>query len=576
MECIYKALPLMRLDVVRWAEGLLAVTLSALILGACGGDDGGKPSAELPPVPIFTEVASQSGIDFQHINGSTGRFYYPEAYGSGVVFLDYDNDGDQDLYLVNSAALPGFIESFEPTNALYRNNGDGTFADVTTQAGVGDRGYGLGVCAADYDNDGHIDLYVTNFGPNVLYRNNGDGTFVDVTAQAGVGDPRMSTSAAFADYDGDGYLDLYVANNAEVPIANAKECRHGVVQVYCGPGQYEGVAGVLYHNEGDGTFTDVTRQAGMYDESGRQLGVVFSDYDVDGDVDLYIANDTKANWLYRNDGGGKFAEIGLVSGVALTPDARPEAGMGTDWGDYNRDGLMDIIVCNFQWESCRLLENRGDGFFEDKTFVSGLGEPTYSTLTFGTDFFDYDNDGHLDIFIANGHVDPNIEIIDKAGPTYAQHDQLFHNNGGSGYSEVSDQAGLRRLRPKVGRGSASADYDNDGDLDIFVNNNNQKPMLLRNDGGNGNNWLSIRTVGSRSNRDGIGARITVTAGDLVQVEEVRAGSSYLSQNDLRVHYGLGRRSSIESIEVRWPSGTVQTLEEIDANQFLVIEEPVSN
>ena len=334
---------LSNIDLVGSTGKLLSVILLCKMVASCTSADRDSPPAESAPAPVFNEVAISSGIDFQHINGSTGRFYYPEAYGSGVVFFDYDNDGNQDLYLVNSAELPGFVESFEPANVLYRNNGDGTFSDVT--------------------------------------------------AQAGVGDTRMSTSAAFADYDADGYLDLYVANNAKVNMAAAKECRHGVVQVYCGPGQYEGVAGVLYRNEGDGTFADVTREAGMYDESGRQLGVVFSDYDLDGDVDLYIANDTTPNWLYRNDGGGVFAEIGLISGVALSPDARPEAGMGTDWGDYDRDGLMDIIVCNFQWESCRLLQNQGNGFFEDKTFVSGLGEPTYSTLTFGTDFFDYDNDG---------------------------------------------------------------------------------------------------------------------------------------------------------------------------------------
>ena len=567
---------LSNIDLVGSTGKLLSVILLCKMVASCTSADRDSPPAESTPAPVFNEVAISSGIDFQHINGSTGRFYYPEAYGSGVVFFDYDNDGNQDLYLVNSAELPGFVESFEPANVLYRNNGDGTFSDVTAQAGVGDRSYGLGGCAADYDNDGHIDLYVTNFGANVLYRNNGDGTFSDVTARAGVGDTRMSTSAAFADYDADGYLDLYVANNAKVNMAAAKECRHGVVQVYCGPGQYEGVAGVLYRNEGNGTFADVTREAGMYDESGRQLGVVFSDYDLDGDVDLYIANDTTPNWLYRNDGGGVFAEIGLISGVALSPDARPEAGMGTDWGDYDRDGLMDIIVCNFQWESCRLLQNQGNGFFEDKTFVSGLGEPTYSTLTFGTDFFDYDNDGYLDLFIANGHVDPNIEIIDKAGPTYAQHDQLFRNNRDGSYTEVSDQAGLNRVRPMVGRGSASADYDNDGDLDIFVSNNNRKLMLLRNDGGNNNNWLSVKTVGRSSNRDGIGAHIMVTAGDLVQVEEVRAGSSYLSQNDLRVHFGLGHRTMVETLRVRWPSGIVQTLERIDANQFLIVEEPTVN
>jgi hypothetical protein len=290
---------------------------------------------------------------------------------------------------------------------------------------------------------------------------------------------------------------------------------------------------------------------------------------------MYIANDTKPNWLFRNDGRGGFTEIGLTSGVAVNPEARPEAGMGTDWGDYDRDGLMDIIVCNFQWESCRLLANQGDGFFEDRTFLSGLGEPTYATLTFGTDFFDYDNDGFLDLFIANGHVDPNIGIIDKGGPDYAQHDQLFHNNGDKTFDDLSEQAGLEHNRPKVGRGSATGDYDNDGDLDLFVSNNNHRPMLLRNDGGNGNNWLSIRTVGETSNRDGIGALITVHADGFVQSEEVRAGSSYLSQNDLRVHFGLGSLTMADRIEVRWPSGIRQTLEQVEANQFLVIEEPVS-
>ena len=560
----------------RWAALSFAVLL---VVGpsSCGRQASeqtpkGPPSASA--TPVFTEVALQSGIDFQHINGSTGRFYYPETYGSGVVFVDYDNDGDQDLYLVNSAALPGFIEPFEPANVLYQNNGDATFSDVTERSGAGDHGYGLGVCAADYNNDGHIDLYVTNFGPNTLFRNEGNGTFSDITDLAGVGDPRMSTSAAFADYDGDGLVDLYVANNADVPMDNPKECRHGDVPVYCGPGQYEGVSGVLYHNEGDGTFTDVTRQAGVYDESGRQLGVVFSDYDQDGDADLHIANDTKPNWLFRNDGDGGFAEVGLISGVAVNPEARPEAGMGTDWGDYDRDGLMDIIVCNFQWESCRLLANQGDGFFEDRTFLSGLGEPTYSTLTFGTDFLDYDNDGFLDLFIANGHVDPNIGIIDKGGPAYAQYDQLFHNNGDKTFDDVSTESGLQRIRPRVGRGSATADYDNDGDLDLFVSNNNDRPNLWRNDGGNGNNWLSIKTVGETSNRDGIGALITVHAGGFVQSEEVRAGSSYLSQNDLRVHFGLGTLAVVDTIDVRWPSGIRQRLENIDANQFLVIEEPV--
>jgi len=536
----------------------------------------GRESPELA-LPVFREVARDSGIHFQHFNGATGRFYFQETHASGAAFLDYDNDGYQDLYAVNGAPLPPeFAGDFQPKNAFYRNNRDGTFVEVTEEAGVGDPRFGMGVCAGDYDNDGQVDLYVTNSGPNVLYRNSGAGTFADVAARAGVGDPRLSTSAGFADFDNDGDLDLYVANNVHISLADSNKCRHGVIQVYCGPLSYPGESGILYRNEGDGTFADVTRSAGVYNDSGRQLGVTISDYDYDGDVDLYVANDMTANFLFRNDGKGRFDEVGLVSEVALDPDAYPEAGMGADWGDYDRDGLLDLIVCNFQWQSCRLLANQGDGFFEDRTIFSGLSGPTYFTLNFGTDFFDYDNDGYLDIFVANGHIEPNIEIIDGAHPTFAQHDHLFRNNGDQTFTEVSEQAGLKSLRRMVGRGAAVADYDNDGDLDVFVSNNNQRAILLRNDGGNRSHWVSIKTVGTRSNRDGIGARIAVTTGDLVQVEEVRSGSSYLSQNDLRVHFGLGNRTLMDRIQVRWPSGITQTLEQVPADQFLIIEEPMRN
>ena len=528
-------------------------------------------------LPVFEEVAGEAGIHFQHFNGATGRYYFQETHGSGAAFLDYDSDGYQDLYAVNGAPLPAeSLAGYQPGNVLYRNRGNGTFAEVTEQAGVGDRTFGMGVCAGDYDNDGFLDLYVTNFGPNVLYRNSGAGTFADVTERAGVGDSRLGTSTAFADYDNDGDLDLYVANNVHISMADSNKCRHGVIQVYCGPLSYPGESGILYRNEGDGTFADVTRSTGLYDDTGRQLGVAFGDYDNDGDADLYVANDMTANFLFRNDGREKFEEVGLVSEVALDPDAFPEAGMGTDWGDYNRDGFLDLVVCNFQWQSCRLLKNQGDGFFADMTIFSGLGRPTYFTLNFGTDFFDYDNDGYPDIFVANGHIEPNIQIIDGAHPTFAQHDHLFRNNGDETFTEVSEQAGMQSLERMVGRGAAVADYDNDGDLDIFISNNNQRAMLLRNDGGNRNHWISIRAIGTRSNRDGIGARITVTAGDLVQIDEVRSGSSYLSQNDLRTHFGLGDRSLVDRIEIRWPSGIAQVLEEVVADQFLVIEEPHEN
>ena len=531
-----------------------------------------KPKLASSALPKFVDATAAVGIHFAHVNGGSGRSYYVEIYGSGAAFVDYDSDGDEDLYLVNGAVLPGFLERRVPQNALYRNRGNGKFEEITAQAGVGDAGYGMGVCAGDYNNDGHVDLYVTNFGANVLYRNGGDGSFVDATETADIGDERLSMSAAFADIDNEGDLDLYVSNNTDFTLENHKECRHGSIRVYCGPGQYKGASGILYRNEGDETFADVTEEMGVYNDRCRQLGVVFGDYDEDGDADLFVANDKTPNFLFRNEGGTRFSNIGLTSGVAFSPDGKPEAGMGTDFGDYDRDGLLDIVVCNFQWEHCRLLKNERGDVFKDRIHESKLDEPTFSTLTFGTDFLDYDNDGYLDLFLANGHIEPNIEIIDRAGPSYAQRDQLFHNNGDGTFSDVSsDSPGLANAW--VGRGSATADYDNDGDLDLFVANNNQRGLLLRNDGGNRQHWLSVRTVGTHSNRNGIGARIRVVAGQLQQVEEVRSGSSYLSQNALRVHFGLGAHTRVDRVEIRWPSGVEQVLEDVAVDQFLTIQEP---
>jgi enediyne biosynthesis protein E4 len=546
---------------------------------ALGGMGCGKGERQSTPVvlsestgPQFVEVSIQSGIDFQHVNGASGRYYYLETYGAGAAFVDYDNDGYQDLYVVNSAPLPGFTTPQTPTNALYHNEGDGTFNDVTAAAAVGDPAYGMGVCAGDYDNDGNVDLYVTNFGPNVLYHNEGDGTFNDVTASAGVGDLRVGSSAAFADWDNDGDLDLYVANYAKFSIESNKECFQGEIQVYCDPAQYEGDSGVFYRNEADGTFIDVTGEVGGYTETGRQLGVVFGDYDNDGDVDLHVANDGMANFLFNNDGGGKFKEVGMVSGVGLNEGGRPEAGMGTDFGDYDRDGDLDIVVCNFQWESCRIFKNEGNGFFSDATSITRVGESTLSVLTFGTDFFDYDNDGDLDLYMANGHVNDNAQVFDKA-VSFPQQDQLFKNEGEGTFADVTEESGPGLEWVMVSRGAAFGDYDNDGDVDIYVCNNNQQGLLLRNEGGNWQHWITLRAVGTVSNRDGIGARIRVEAGDLVQIEEVRSGSSYLSQNDIRVHFGLGEQTMVDQIEIRWPSGIEQTLEQVPADQFLVIEEP---
>ena len=543
----------------------MAAALSLWVLLVVGGAGCGPADPEVKPA----FVAVEAGLEFHHQNGASGRYYYVETYGSGAAFLDYDGDGDQDLYAVNSAPLPGFVAEDIPTNALYRNRGDGTFADATAQTRTGHPGYGMGSCVGDIDNDGHVDLYVTNFGPNVLYRNQGDGTFADQTADAGVGDPRLSTSAAFADIDNDGDLDLYVANNVSIDLAHDEGCRQGAIPVYCAPTQYPGESGALFRNDRGGKFADITRPAGVHNRAGRQLGVVFGDYDSDGDADLYVANDMKANFLFRNDGAARFAEVGLSAGVALSESARPEAGMGTDFGDCDRDGDLDIVVCNFQWESCRLYRNEGDGTFADLSFPAGLGEPTLSTLTFGTDFLDYDNDGDLDLYLANGHVHPEVQAFDQAA-SYPQSDQLFANDGAGRFVLV--QATTLR---GVGRGAAFADIDNDGDLDAFVSNNNQRAFLLRNDSGQRNHWIAFKTVGRVSNRDGIGAMIRVVSGDLVQVAEVRSGSSYLSQNDLRVYFGLGQREKVDRVQIRWPSGIVQTLVQVPINQIHQVEEPPS-
>ncbi|HID94786.1 MAG TPA: CRTAC1 family protein, partial [Candidatus Latescibacteria bacterium] len=455
---------------------------------------------------------------------------------------------------------------------LYRNNGDGTFTDVTREAGVGDTSFGMGASAADYDNDGFIDIYVTNFGPNILYRNNGDGTFTDVTEAAGVGDDGLGVSSAFFDYNNDGYLDLYVANYVDSPVKKNKWCGRGSIGLYCSPDEFDGRSDVLYRNNGDGTFTDITKKAGLYTTAGRGLGVVCGDYDNDGDIDIYVANDRTPNFLYRNNGDGTFTDVALFSGVAFNEDGMAEAGMGVDFGDYDNDGDLDIIVINFLHESNTLYRNQGGSFFTDVTFQVGLGKESFPYTAFGTNFFDYDNDGDQDIFCANGHVDPNISLIDRSS-SYPQMNQLFRNNGDGTFTEVSLDSGDYFLVKEVSRGAAFGDYDNDGDVDIYVVNSNQRATLLRNEGGNQNNWLMIKMVGRKSNRDGIGARIKVWSGSTFQMDEVKSGSSYASQNDLRMHFGLGKRDKAELIEIRWPSGTLQRLKDVPANQILTVVEP---
>jgi hypothetical protein len=520
----------------------------------------------------FVEVTLEAGIDFTYVNGASGRKYMPECMGSGAALFDYDNDGTLDLYIVNGAPLPGFQCEEQPTNALYRNNGDGTFADVTVQAGVGDTGYGMGAAVGDYDNDGDEDLYVTNFGPNVLYRNNGDGTFTDVSVQAGVGDRGWGTNAAFVDYDQDGDLDLYVANYMEFDVRHNIECRQGTERAYCGPTTYPGQSGVLYRNDGDGRFTDVTKQAGLFNTSGRQLGTVFGDCDNDGDLDFFVANDKMPNFLFQNNGDGTFTETGLMAGIAYNEDGTAESAMGADLGDYDNDGYLDIIVATFQWLANTLYHNDGDGFFTDVTFPAHVGTESLRYLGMTAVFLDYDNDGYQDIFIANGHLDENVGEYDVM-TCYAQKNQLFRNKGDGTFTEVTDAVGPGLRIERVSHGAAFGDYDNDGDVDIFVSDSDHPTCtLLRNDGGNRNHYLMIETVGTRSNRDGIGAKIRVVAGDLIQMKEVRSSYGYLCSNDVRVLFGLGDRDKADRIEVRWPSGMVQVLEDVRADQILTIKE----
>ncbi len=495
--------------------------------------------------------------------------------GSGAAFFDYDNDGDLDLYIVNSAPLPGFVTATPPTNVLYRNDWDSGFTDVTAEAGVGHLGYGTGCGTADYDNDGDPDLYVTNFGENVLYRNNADGTFTDVTVHAGVGDSdRWSSSCTFVDYDQDGNLDLYVVNYLDYDIGKDGEWYDtNGRRIYSNPRVYEGVSDTLYRNRGDGTFTDVTQRAGVYNDTGKGLGVTCGDYDNDGRIDIYVANDTTPNFLYHNMGDGTFMDLGVIAGVAYNEDGVAEGGMGVDFGDYNNDGFLDIFVTNFSRETNTLYRNSSNGIFTDFTYIAHLGDPSFLKLGFGTKFFDMDNDGDLDLFVANGHVYSTVESQSDT-LEYAQTDQLFLNMKESPFLDVSEGSGTYFSMKRISRGAAFGDYDNDGDTDILVVNLNQKAVLLRNDGGNRNNWLKIKTVGVKSNRDGIGARIEVVTRSHTQIREVQAGSSYLSGHDLRLIFGLGAEAEAKEVTVTWPSGLEQTLADVEANQFLIITEGV--
>ena len=516
----------------------------------------------------FTDVTAALDIEFRHNNGERGKKYFIEPIGSGVALFDFDNDTDLDLYFVNGSDLPGATSSILPTNRLYRNDGD-TFTDVTNTASVGDTGYGLGCCVGDYNNDGFTDLYVTNYGVNVLYRNNGDGTFTDVAETAGVDNDQFSSGCAFVDVDADGYLDLYVVNYVQFDPDTNPACTRQGIPTYCTPEALLGAADVFYRNNSDGTFTDVSEQVGVGKANGKGLGVVCGDVDNDGDIDIFVANDTTPNFLYLNEQNGvKMTEDALFAGVALSEEGRAYSGMGANLGDFDNDGYLDIVITNFQDQTNSLYHNAQSGFFTEMSFAKGIGERSLPYLAWGVDFVDFNNDGWLDLFIANGHLDDNIAEIDPIG-TYAQPNQLFLNNRGINFSENPDAAIAQQ---KVSRGTAFGDIDNDGDIDIVVSNLKDTPTILRNDRNNAAQWLGVKLIGTHCNRNAIGARVTVVSGDLTQMREVKSGSGYLSQNDLRLHFGLGNAVSVDALTVQWLCGNIQTLQNIKTNQMLVISE----
>ena len=532
----------------------------------------------LSPAAIqFVDVTEEAGIDFRHVNGAEGEYHLPETLGAGGAFFDADNDGYLDIYLVNSGYWDKSPSAKQALSTFYRNNGDGTFTDITKTAAVENRGnYGQGAACADYDNDGNVDLYVTNFGTNVLYRNNGDGTFTDVTASAGVGDPGWSSSACFLDYDLDGHLDLFVVNYLVYSLdVTYLPCREDGAHTYCHPSLFEGAPDRLYRNNGDGTFTDVSQESGVGGISGmfhgKGLGVVSADFNNDGALDLYVANDDTRNDFFYNNGDGTFSEISLLAGCAYSFNGVAQAGMGVTVGDYNNDSWLDIFVTNLSYETNALYRNNGDGTFTDVIYEAHLGKESYLFVGFGTGFLDADNDGWLDLFIANGHIIDNIEGTHDV-LTYRQPDQLFRNKGDGTFQEISENAGAYFQRAAVSRGAIFGDYDNDGDVDLLVTQSNGPVTLLRNETKTQNNWMSVKTVGVISNRDGIGTRITLMTGGRMQWQEVNPAASYMSAHDARCYFGLGANTTVDRLEVRWQSGIVQVFENLTGNQAHVISE----
>lgn len=525
---------------------------------------------------VLTDVTSKSGIGFQHTDGSSGQRYIIETVSAGLALFDYDNDGYIDIYLLNGAPLKGAKVKTAPRNALYRNLGRWRFVDVTTESGLGDTGYGLGVTVGDYDNDGDPDVYLNNYGPNVLYRNNGDGTFSDVTKSAGVGNgEQVGAGACFLDMDGDGDLDLYVSNYLEFSYEKAVNARVGGYATYASPAHYRPVPDTLYRNNGDGTFSDVSAASGIAAHAGWGMGITCADYDNDGDTDIFIGNDVAENFLFQNDGQGRFEELGLLAGTAYKVTGDPSGSMGVDSGDYDNDGLLDFYVTTYQQELALLYRNTGDGLFEDVTMRTGAGAGTLPKVTWGNSFVDFDNDGDRDIFVACGHLQDNVDKYDDV-TSYHQTNILLANDGAGHFTDVSTQSGPGLRVKRSSRGAGFDDMDNDGDVDVVILNARTEPTLLRNDSPEKGNWLQIRLQGTRTNGDGVGARVIVKAGDMTLIDEVHSGRGYQGHHGTRLYFGLGANKGVDRIEVRWIGGGTDAFEEIAVNQLVRLVEGSSS
>jgi len=525
--------------------------------------------------PTFRDIAREVGITAMNIHGGEAKDYIVEANGNGAAFFDYNRDGNLDVLIVNGSTLDRYKAGGDSLVVLYRNDGN-RFTDVTANAGLKTTGWGMGVCVADYDNDGNSDFYITAYGADALFHNNGNGTFSDVTAVARLSDSRWSTGCAFGDYDRDGDVDLYVANyvafSEKTIAARGKNnlCRYLGIDVFCGPIGLSGEADILYRNNGDGTFTDVTIAAGIKDPNYYGFGVVFNDFDNDGWPDIYVANDSNPNLLFRNKRNGTFEEIGLVSGTALSESGRAQSGMGLTTGDYDGNGYLDMFVTNFAGDTNTLYRNLGNMLFVDSTVAAGLGETALPYLGWGTSLADLNNDGLLDIFVANGHVYPQVDGL-KVGQQYLQRKELYRNLGNGTFQEIASNVSADFLIGKSARGSAVGDFDNDGDLDILVVNLNDRPSLYKNDG-NSNHWIGFRLEGTRSNRNAIGARVEIEADGRKQISEVRSGGNYISHDDMRIHFGLGEAQRVDRVRIRWPNGNTEELGGFEADRYVTVRE----